>query len=844
MARLPSKHDLSGPSSLRSGRAIASEDMSGLARGIQSFGASLGDMAARIESQHNAVDIARAEAFKTEKLLAVQNDFDADPDYSTFDKRAPARTEEVVKEAANLIRDPTMRERWFHGARSDAARVTDGIRDKGFALGRQAETVAFDEALESSRRVYVDPDTPDDLRDKARADIEASIEVGESSGLFTPEQAQKRRELYLDKADFSRGSLAVERDPTVISAALPEKVADRASMAMRYYQSRGWTKEQAAGIVGNLLGESSLNTGARNPGDGVDGSDSIGIGQWNADRSRALKKYAAENKADWRDFNVQLAFVDHELRTSEKRAAAALKNAATIDEATAAFVGYERPQGWSAANPRGAHNFKGRLKFAMQAAGEKINPDWYDRLAPEQRQALDAQAEQRQREMVTASRAQAKAEYETYKDRVGLDILTGRVPTETTILNDPVLNDGDKATLLRSFRSEMEKTIQTQQAVAAFTGDGLRVDPYDGDGRKTVDNVYDAVTKAAPENIQPITEELVRQTGVVPKQALSLIRQGLTSTDVNAVTQAAQAAQRISSINPAAIARRDGGKEVQDAADDFSHYVNNLNLSPEEAAQRLRDARDPEKMRDRKALEPAAKEFMKDLDGFDLAAEFDDSFLGLATNPEIGFDPGTELGIMAEFRAIAEDQFYRVNGDPELAKNRALEQMKRLYGVTDLTGRSVVMKHPPERYWPKFRFSQFGKTVVRSNDASIDYAVVQLKRDMEELFPNVDMDRVQLVTTPETDREVKAGRMPGYAVMYRDENGTLQTLPGQLWKPDLSMIQDRNELFEDMERNLREESARKARPGLESVIRDRIEGMDREKSLDDFLDGDPLTGER
>ena len=56
MARLPSKHDLSGPSSLRSGRAIASEDMSGLARGIQSFGASLGDMASRIESQHNAVD--------------------------------------------------------------------------------------------------------------------------------------------------------------------------------------------------------------------------------------------------------------------------------------------------------------------------------------------------------------------------------------------------------------------------------------------------------------------------------------------------------------------------------------------------------------------------------------------------------------------------------------------------------------------------------------------------------------------------------------------------------------------------------------------------------------------
>lgn len=42
-----------------------------------------------------------------------------------------------------------------------------------------------------------------------------------------------------------------------------------------------------------------------------------------------------------------------------------------VQEATAAFVGFERPQGYSAANPMGAHNWNGRLG-AAEAALEKF----------------------------------------------------------------------------------------------------------------------------------------------------------------------------------------------------------------------------------------------------------------------------------------------------------------------------------------------------------------------------------------------------------------------------------------------------------------------------------------
>jgi hypothetical protein len=139
--------------------------------------------------------------------------------------------------------------------------------------------------------------------------------------------------------------------------------------AMAFFQGRGWTKEQAAGIVGNLIQESRLRTGARNPGDGSDGSDSIGIAQWNSGRATALKNFAASRGKPVTDLDTQLAFVDHELRTSHSGAGEKLRNARSAAEAAAAIVtDYERPKG----SNRGASMADGwgnRLGHARRLAG-------------------------------------------------------------------------------------------------------------------------------------------------------------------------------------------------------------------------------------------------------------------------------------------------------------------------------------------------------------------------------------------------------------------------------------------------------------------------------------------
>src|SRR5690606_37912793 len=119
------------------------------------------------------------------------------------------------------------------------------------------------------------------------------------------------------------------------------------------------------GIVGNLVQES----GVKSDGAVGDNGTAFGMAQWRGERVTRLKRFAAAHGQDWRDFDTQLAYIDMELQKHETGAYKALKAAKTVDEATAAFIGYERPRGWTEGNPRGGHAYKTRLANAAAFAG-------------------------------------------------------------------------------------------------------------------------------------------------------------------------------------------------------------------------------------------------------------------------------------------------------------------------------------------------------------------------------------------------------------------------------------------------------------------------------------------
>ncbi len=85
--------------------------------------------------------------------------------------------------------------------------------------------------------------------------------------------------------------------------------------------------------------------------------------QHHKDRADGLLA-ATGGKAGLGNVNAQLEYVWKELQTSESAAMKKLMASTNVQQATAAFAGFERPQGWTAANPTGAHNWNGRLGAA------------------------------------------------------------------------------------------------------------------------------------------------------------------------------------------------------------------------------------------------------------------------------------------------------------------------------------------------------------------------------------------------------------------------------------------------------------------------------------------------
>jgi hypothetical protein len=110
--------------------------------------------------------------------------------------------------------------------------------------------------------------------------------------------------------------------------------------AQAFFESKGWTKEQAAGIVGNLVVESGLRTDAVG-----DGGQAYGIAQWHPDRQQNFRNYSGKDIRQ-STFQEQLEFVNWELNNTEKAAGNRLRGAASAEDA-AAIVDeyYERSAG-------------------------------------------------------------------------------------------------------------------------------------------------------------------------------------------------------------------------------------------------------------------------------------------------------------------------------------------------------------------------------------------------------------------------------------------------------------------------------------------------------------------
>jgi hypothetical protein len=139
----------------------------------------------------------------------------------------------------------------------------------------------------------------------------------------------------------------------------PKAESGSATEALQFFISKGWSKEQAAGIVGNLQAESNFKTDAVG-----DNGKAYGIAQWHPDRQQIFERQYGKSIKE-ASFKEQLEFVDWELNNNEKKAGNAIRNAKTAEEAASLTDQlYERSSG--------EHRQK-RIDFAKSLVGDNNN---------------------------------------------------------------------------------------------------------------------------------------------------------------------------------------------------------------------------------------------------------------------------------------------------------------------------------------------------------------------------------------------------------------------------------------------------------------------------------------
>ena len=124
-----------------------------------------------------------------------------------------------------------------------------------------------------------------------------------------------------DESDINNETSSTEQD-----------LSSNEHAAFDYFVARGLTKRQSAGIVGNLIQESSVNPKAiefgGGPGRGI-AQWSVG-GRWNSSHHDNVTWYAAAHKESRWALHTQLAFTWYELHTVGGYGLSALRKTKTI----------------------------------------------------------------------------------------------------------------------------------------------------------------------------------------------------------------------------------------------------------------------------------------------------------------------------------------------------------------------------------------------------------------------------------------------------------------------------------------------------------------------------------
>jgi TP901 family phage tail tape measure protein len=266
----------------------------------------------------------------------------------------------------------------------------------------------------------------------------------------------------------------------------------------------GFSHVQAAAILGHMMEESTLNTGAWNSKEGAGG-----LIQWRKDRLANLKAYAASKGLAVGDPRAQAGFIRHEMLGAEKRPGSRFLATTTLEEASAALKGYIRYGSKTAADRLGhGRNFERQFRNGVPAAtppavagrmpgAEKVNPG-YGKPLHQGGTGLSRYSDEDLRKMTEAAKAAEAAKVAATPAIAGARALGGPVT-------------GGKSYLVGEYGPEIftagtSGTVSTNDTLNGLTAAGKSLAamerigrvPEGGQGGRSIAPTPEAMAEASP----------------------------------------------------------------------------------------------------------------------------------------------------------------------------------------------------------------------------------------------------------------------------------------------------------------------------------------------------------
>jgi len=829
MARLPDATALGAAPSAASGRQISTIDSSAIGQGMETMASGMRQLAAgqaagaqgyanmgrgiakgfqqigeAFGGDDDLADAQRRSDFLVEKIkLDGERDRETDP--SKLEGYAP-RYQELAQKYASQYADPRRKQKFLISAADDVAKATE--RTSNLALGYQRDAMKGQalEKLEALRVAGLKASDPDEQK-KITDEGAYQFQLLREKGVLSPAEEVSARQKWVKGFIID----SIKMKPAEERLRLLE--GSRGSLKVR--ESGGDpTKENEIGFAGLYqFGAPRLQTlGVYQPGSNED------LKTWNTTGKTAPGKWSGQfnipgfpNVKTKADFLANPAAQERVFELDDQKKSAEMR-ANGLDKYVGQTVGGVKMTEEGIKNMIHLGGAGGAAAFLQSGGvidradknGTKLSD--YARMGLsgkgtgvasvldplEQKDLRDgASYELMQKSRIAdKERAQQAAEVEAGRvqrvNALEVGILDGTMGREDYLRHrqDGTITDADQMRKIEGMLAASDKRRQDEQTWREVWSGQRSVNPLSKDDRDIVEAGVQSIVRgsngqvSAPEAALRVYE----RTGVLAESGVVAMRGALLKNDVDSVKAVGTIAanmmfaptSKFPNANPRVFDGVQNGKELSEVGTAFNYLTNKVGLPADEAAKRIVEMNSPEYKKTFKVDDKEADAFEKDLAKNAATEMAKGKFAGAGWFFNNAFTNNAMRNDIATTFATEAAYFYKKHGDAELAKSQAMDEMKKIYGVSN----GALMKYPPENVYPPIN----GRT---------DYIYRQAAEDIKaKTGTAVDPKDIVFQEVPvETAEAFRAKRPTPYQVMYYSTvNGhrVLNMLPaGTRWRADV-----------------------------------------------------------